>query len=114
MDKILSKTFTGGDGTYYATGLGACGITNKDTDFIAAVSKDFFDTFPGYDGANPNKNSLCGRKVKVEYEGKTITVIVTDRCVGCEYTALDFSPSAYNALADPVLGRIHGLTWSFV
>lgn len=47
-------------------------------------------------------------------EGKTITVAVTDRCVGCEYTALDFSPSAYNVLADPVLGRIHNLKWSFV
>jgi hypothetical protein len=114
LNKLLSQTFTGGDGTYYATGLGACGITNKDTDFIAAVSLDFFDTFPGYNGANPNNNGLCGRKVSVEYEGKTITVALTDRCTGCAYDALDFSPAAFNALADPALGRIHGLKWHFI
>jgi len=114
LDKFLSQTFTGGDGTYYATGLGACGIVNKDTDFIAAVSQDFFDTFPGYNGANPNNNSLCGRQVSVQYQGKTITVTLTDRCTGCAYSALDFSPSAFDALADPAVGRIHGLTWHFI
>jgi len=114
LSKLLSQTFTGGDGTYYATGLGACGIVNKDTDFIAAVSKDFFDTFPGYNGANPNNNGLCGRKVSVEYQGKTITVSLTDRCTGCAYSALDFSPAAFNALADPAVGRIHDLTWHFI
>lgn len=114
LSKLLSKTFTGGDGTYYGTGLGACGIVNKDTDFIAAVSQDFFDTFPGYTGGNPNKNGLCGRKVSVQYQGKTITVSLTDRCTGCAYSALDFSPAAFNALADPAIGRIHGLTWHFI
>lgn len=114
LDKLLSQTFTGGDGTYYATGLGACGIVNKDTDFIAAVSMDFFDTFPGYTGANPNNNGLCGRKVSVEYQGKTITVTLTDRCTGCAYSALDFSPAAFDALADPAVGRIHDLTWRFI
>jgi hypothetical protein len=29
-----------------SAGLGACGITNKDTDFIAAVSHLLFDVFP--------------------------------------------------------------------
>jgi len=114
LNKLLSQTFTGGDGTYYATGLGACGIVNKDTDFIAAVSEDFFDTFPGYNGANPNNNGLCGRKVSVNYQGKTITVSLTDRCTGCAYSSLDFSPSAFKALADPAIGRIHGLTWHFI
>jgi hypothetical protein len=39
------QTFTG-DGTFYATGLGACGIVNTDSDFIAAVAEGQFDTFP--------------------------------------------------------------------
>jgi len=114
LSKFLSQTFTGGDGTFYGTGLGACGIVNKDTDFIAAVSKDFFDTFPGYNGGNPNNNGLCGRKVSVQYQGKTITVSLTDRCTGCAYSALDFSPAAFDALADPAVGRIHDLTWNFI
>lgn len=35
-----------GDGTFYGTGLGSCGITNKDTDYIAAVSHILYDSFP--------------------------------------------------------------------
>jgi hypothetical protein len=114
LNKLLSQTFTGGDGTFYATGLGACGIVNKDTDFIAAASEDFFDTFPGYNGVNPNTNGLCGRKVSVQYQGKTVTVSITDRCTACAYSALDFSPAAFDALADPTIGRIHDLTWHFI
>ena len=33
-------------GTFYATGLGACGITNNDSQHIVAVSHLLFDTFP--------------------------------------------------------------------
>lgn len=43
-----------GDGTFYETGLGACGITNVDSDFIAAVGYQFFDNYPGAT-ANPNE-----------------------------------------------------------
>lgn len=33
-------------GTYFTTGLGACGKTNKESDRIVAVSAAFFDEFP--------------------------------------------------------------------
>ena len=52
-----------GDGTYYAVGLGACGITNVATDMIAAISHQAFDGYPGADPSNPNKNPICGKKV---------------------------------------------------
>jgi len=113
LDKLLSTTFTG-DGTFYGTGLGACGITNKDTDFIAAASELFFDVFPGYNGANPNNNPMCGRKVAVEYQGKSVTVTLVDRCTACAYGALDFSPAAFNTIADPATGRIHDISWHFI
>ena len=32
-------------GTYYDAGLGACGIVNANTDYIAAVSKEVFDGY---------------------------------------------------------------------
>lgn len=45
-----SSLFTGqqdgAQGTFYAPGLGACGITNSGGDFIAAVSEDLFDHYP--------------------------------------------------------------------
>jgi hypothetical protein len=34
------------EGTYYGTGLGACGITNNDNQLIVAVSKLLFDNYP--------------------------------------------------------------------
>jgi hypothetical protein len=99
-----------GQGTFYSTGLGACGITNNDGQHICAVSHDLFDSFPGYNGANPNNNPICGRQVTASYQGKSVTLTITDRCEGCKVTDLDMSPSAFNSVADPTLGRID-ITW---
>jgi len=100
-----------GDGTFYSTGLGSCGITNNDGQNIVAVSHLLYDSFPGYQGGNPNNNPICGRKVVASYGGKSVTLTITDRCTGCQLTDLDMAPSAFNQLADPSIGRIHGVTW---
>ncbi|KIP11361.1 hypothetical protein PHLGIDRAFT_99997 [Phlebiopsis gigantea 11061_1 CR5-6] len=102
-----------GQATYYATGLGACGITNTDTDYIAAVSHTLFDNYPGYTSGNPNNNPICNKKVTANYNGKKVTVAITDRCEGCATWDLDFSPSAFDKLADESLGRLSGMTWKF-
>jgi len=99
-----------GQGTYYETGLGACGITNNDSQYIAAASELLFDTYPGYDGVNPNTNPLCGKMVTASYGGKSVQVSITDRCTACAITDLDFSPSAFQSLADESLGRI-SISW---
>ncbi|KAG2735317.1 hypothetical protein G9P44_001531 [Scheffersomyces stipitis] len=100
-----------GQGTYYDTGLGACGITNVDTDFIVAVSKDLFDE--NLTDGNPNHNPLCGKKIRAFYQGKSVDVAITDRCVGCKYNDLDFSPAAFETIADIALGRID-ITWEWL
>lgn len=41
LDKLIMLI-----GTYYATSLGACGVTNTDSDYIVAVSHLLFDTHP--------------------------------------------------------------------
>jgi len=102
-----------GDGTFYATGLGACGITNTDSDPICAVSHLLFDTFPGYDGVNPNTNPICGRQITATYGGVSIPLTITDRCTGCQLTDLDMSPSSFDLLADPSVGRIHDVIWTW-
>ncbi|KAF9650508.1 expansin family protein [Thelephora ganbajun] len=101
-------------GTFYATGLGACGITNNDGQDIAAVSHSFFDSFPGYDGVNPNNNPMCSKTAEVTYNGITIHVKLTDRCEGCAYGDLDFSPNAFKQLADFAAGRISGISWRII
>lgn len=47
-------------------------------------------------------------------KGKSVTVAITDRCEGCALTDLDFSPSAFNQLADFSIGRLDGVEWSWI
>lgn len=107
---LSSETYSG-DGTYYAPGMGACGETSSESDYIVAISKDLFDQYTP-DG-NPNHNTLCGKKIQAYYEGKSVDVTVVDRCEGCAYGSLDFSPTAFSQLADESLGRIK-ITWNWV
>jgi len=101
-----------GDGTYYSTGLGACGIVNRNSDYIVAVSAQLFDTYPG-NTPNPNNNPICHKQLTAHYKGKSVTVTVTDRCAGCNGVYdLDLSPSAFSVLADKSLGRIP-ITWNW-
>ena len=67
-------------GTFYATGLGACGITNNDGDHIAAASHVLFDSFPGYKGGNPNANPICGRKATAKCTSSALSCVL---CVVC-------------------------------
>ncbi|KAF8994182.1 RlpA-like double-psi beta-barrel-protein domain-containing protein-containing protein [Cyathus striatus] len=103
-----------GDATYYNAGLGACGIWNSDADYIVAVSAQYFDTFPGYASGDPNSNPLCGRYLQANYQGRSVTVRITDRCVGCAYGDIDLTPAAFQQLADQSVGRLHGVTWNLL
>ncbi|EIW81868.1 plant expansin [Coniophora puteana RWD-64-598 SS2] len=109
----LTGTQTG-EGTSYAVGTGACGVHNVPSDLIVAVSQQLFDTYPGYKGGNPNNNPVCGKKIKANYQGKSVTVTVEDRCTGCALTDLDFSTGAFEQLAPLSVGRLHGMTWTWV
>lgn len=100
-----------GEGTFYSTGLGACGETNQDTDYIVAVSHILYEN--NQVNGNSNDNSLCGKKIKASYEGKSVEVTVVDSCEGCAENDLDFSPSAFSEIADQSLGRID-ITWEWV
>lgn len=73
-----------GDLTYYAPGLGACGITSSDSDSIVAISQLVFDAVQK--GSNPNANPLCGKKIRASrYNEKdraqrSVDLTVVDRC----------------------------------
>ncbi|KAI0351123.1 hypothetical protein OH77DRAFT_1411691 [Trametes cingulata] len=108
----LAQSSGTGDATFYAAGLGACGIFNTDADFIVAVSSQVFDTFPGA-GANPNANPICNRQLTATGpDGKSVTLTVTDRCAGCAPGDIDLTPTAFQQLADLAVGRLHGVTWT--
>lgn len=105
-------TFTG-HATYYDTGLGACGITNSNNQPIVAVSRDVFSQYTPSSG-NPNHNSLCGKKVEIEWQGKKMQAFAMDECPSCEGTSLDLSPSVFEGLDNKEKGVLDGITWRFV
>ena len=78
---------------------------------MVSLSAALFD--PSTPAGNPNNNSLCGRKIRASYGGKTITVTVADRCAGCPgLNDLDLSPAAFQSLATMDVGRIKG-SWEW-
>jgi hypothetical protein len=101
-----------GQGTFYTAGLGSCGIFNTDADAIVAVSAGLFDTFPGA-GPNPNLNPICGKPITINFQGKTVQAVVTDKCPGCVGNDLDMTPTLFGQLADLSVGRLSGLDWHF-
>ncbi|GAA5932122.1 RlpA-like double-psi beta-barrel domain-containing protein [Sporobolomyces koalae] len=108
----LDGTHTG-DGTWFAPGLGACGTVATDDSPIVAVSHLLYDSYPGAT-VNPNLNPICGKRIRATYAGNTVEVVVQDRCVGCAWGDLDFSPAMFSKLADVNIGRLHGVEWTFI
>ncbi|KAI5962127.1 DAG7 [Candida pseudojiufengensis] len=104
------STFSG-EGTFYTPGLGACGSYHDDSDYIIAISHELYDS--KNIGNNPNNNPLCNKKIRAYYNGNSVDVTVVDRCEGCAYNDLDFSPTAFSKLADQSLGRID-ITWEWL
>ncbi|KAK4161884.1 RlpA-like double-psi beta-barrel-protein domain-containing protein-containing protein [Cladorrhinum sp. PSN259] len=107
----ITARATTGQFTWYKTGLGACGVTNNDGQLIAALNHAQFD--PKTPNGNPNKNTYCGKKIRVSYQGKSVDVAVMDRCPGCNWGDLDLSPAAFKKLAPLGKGRITG-TWNWI
>jgi|SwirhisoilCB2_FD_contig_121_751335_length_1311_multi_8_in_0_out_0_1 hypothetical protein len=74
-----------GDITYYALGMGSCGIddSGKDhTDNIVAVSAQLM-------GAQSNGNPMCGKTITIKANGKTIEAKVHDKCPSCAMGDID-------------------------
>ncbi|KAF3936847.1 hypothetical protein ABW19_dt0205014 [Dactylella cylindrospora] len=71
-----------GEGTYYDCGIGSCGNTNSNEDYIAALSKL---RMLKVEGPNPNLNPLCGQKIRVYSDMAPDGVVFTvqDKCPGC-------------------------------
>ncbi|KZS97084.1 hypothetical protein SISNIDRAFT_406235, partial [Sistotremastrum niveocremeum HHB9708] len=93
-------------GTFYEPGLGACGVINAQYDLVVAISYILYDSYPGYTGNNPNDNPVCGKMITAYYMGNQVTVMVVDRCISCQIDDLQFSPAAFDTLANFDLGRI--------
>ncbi|KAG2203692.1 hypothetical protein INT46_001722 [Mucor plumbeus] len=96
-----------GDATYYGTGLGSCGWTSKDSEYIVALNHGQMAN-----GANSNKNPNCGRSITATGPKGSVTVKIVDTCPGCANGDLDLSPAAFAKIADMAAGRVP-VSWSW-
>lgn len=101
-----------GDFTYYDdAGYGACGTQiDASRQMLVAISYEWF-TSP-----NPNVDQFCTQNVcvRVDYNGRSVTVPVKDKCPSCTRNHLDLSKVAFAQLADLSVGHVYGATWQFV
>jgi len=81
-----------GRATWFYVGLGACGYTDTDNDWIVALNEAQYDTPHGV---------YCNRFLVVENEqnGATAVAKVRDMCPGCSYGSLDMSPDLFKAIS---------------
>lgn len=78
---------------------------------ICAISHTLFDAVST--GSNPNENPLCGLKLRLRRNGKSVDVRIVDRCVGCAATDLDVAEAVFEQLAKLDQGRV-SVKWSWL
>ncbi|KAF8340644.1 RlpA-like double-psi beta-barrel-protein domain-containing protein-containing protein [Cantharellus anzutake] len=88
-----------GQATYYAAGLGACGIRNTGNDFIVALNTGQWDG-----------RSHCFKMITISHGGRTHQAQITDECPTCGYGALDLSESLFSSFEDTSAG-VFQMTW---
>jgi hypothetical protein len=88
--------------THYEDGLGACGWTNKDSDFVVALNS-----------AQYGSGQHCGQRIRIHANGKSAVAMVVDECPGCSPDGLDLSKGLFSHFAPLDEGIISG-SWVFL
>jgi len=68
---INKRAADSGDMTHFDTGLGSCGFTNSDSDWVVALS---LADAPG---------SFCGQQITISWDGVTAADTAVDTRMGC-------------------------------
>jgi len=79
------------------------------------MSFDTNDMIVAMNEAQMGRNTKCGMKIRVNYQGRSVTVKVVDTCPSqyCSSGALDLSQAAFKQLAPLDKGEIY-VNWEFV
>jgi expansin len=100
----LGETFEG-EGTYYdfADGSGACSFdpSPEDMNVAALNSRQWAGS------------AWCGACADVTGPNGSVRVRIVDLCPECPHGNLDFSPEAFDQIADRAAGRVE-ISWQFV
>ncbi|KAI8064478.1 RlpA-like double-psi beta-barrel-protein domain-containing protein-containing protein [Gongronella butleri] len=96
-------------GTYYATGMGSCGESDNDDELVVALNKEQMDN-----GANPNLNPECEKKVSITGEGgKSVLARIVDTCPNCKQNDLDMSPKVFERVCGDLAIGLCKIKWKF-
>ncbi|KAJ7081214.1 Non-catalytic module family EXPN protein [Mycena belliarum] len=97
------RAATSGQATWYQPngGEGACGRAIQNGDLALALTT-----------ANYAGGENCGRRVKVQYNGKSIDAVVMDECPGCQTNGLDLTEGTFQRLSGLDAGVIQ-VTWTY-
>ncbi|KAF2093818.1 hypothetical protein NA57DRAFT_80820 [Rhizodiscina lignyota] len=90
-----------GQASWYEVGLGSCGVTNTDNDWVVAL---------------PANERTCGRKVKIYQPGTQIVhhATVVDTCPGCTgVRKIDLSPVVFKQF-EPLNNGIFNMCWAYI
>ncbi|KAF7732839.1 hypothetical protein EC973_000115 [Apophysomyces ossiformis] len=106
----FSGTFSG-RGTFFTPSseggsTGACGPHEADDAPIVAINREQY-------GDTSRKSEWCGKKLRISYNGKSVTATVNDACPGCGYGGLDLTKPLFRALA-PLTKGIIQVTWEVI
>ncbi|GAA5848680.1 hypothetical protein JCM8547_004594 [Rhodosporidiobolus lusitaniae] len=99
----LAKRGYSGRATFYATGQGACGAWNTDSDYIVALNADQYGDLGAV-------SKWCFQTITISYGGKSTQAKVMDACPGCPYGGLDMSPGLFKYFASESVGVFY-MTW---
>jgi hypothetical protein len=99
-----------GDITYYdiEVGLTSCGLSGSNSQNLVALAVGMMQN-----GANPNNNPLCGKKINIYYQGSAHQATIVDTCPSCTGGSLDLTPSLFKLVAPNGDGRVSGVSWSY-
>lgn len=98
-----------GRGTFYQPSNDACGTSSSAQDMIVAISQQLYES---NNLSGEYISGYCGKYITANYQGKSVKVKVVDACASCSSNDLDFSPAAFQQLADPEIGVIQ-VTWNW-
>jgi len=100
-ERDLVKRYDNARFTYYEVGVGACGGTNTDSEYVVALNSDQY-----------GNGQYCWEQITIYYGGKSAVAAIVDECPGCPYAGLDLSPSLFSYFAPLSEGVIYG-SWDF-
>jgi hypothetical protein len=99
-----------GDLTNYDVSVGqtSCGYSGSNAESLVAL--------PAVDmqnGANPNANPKCGKKINIYYNGQVHQGTVQDTCPECASGSLDVTMTLFDLVAPKGDGRVKGVSWDW-